>query len=433
MTNISVDVLMAKFAEARTKRAGGAKVQALNDAELEARVRAAQRAAKDPIGPLGGAGIGALAGVPIGVLANTMFGKDKSFSGNLRSALIGALLGGGAGAALKYSNDKGTSTAQPATSGYGPPYIIRDGDPEAITGGGVSYPFIERQSAPWLSPSGMFANPLTNMVTGTSGSGLTGLIGGGALGYGVGKGIQNFDLFDPRNREPAGLLARDSSISGMNAGALGDFYGRTLFGDPSGTGSNVRVQPAGGAPETQLTPATPAQRGQKAPQAMSGSAIAEALARQGIAPQLAEGGRLTAEVPGPLGVGTRTAVADLPSHDTPMFREHWPMANSRFAQFLGNRVPGARALGRGVESRVGFPTAAGFREGFLPGGVHTAGGFKGKLPWITGSIGALLPFLPNLYHGVYQPGATLAPQIQTDAGRLDVPAELLGSDRISPR
>lgn len=53
-----------------------------------------------------GAGAGALAGVPLALLANAIFGKDKSLRGHLRSALMGAILGGGAGAvgggALKY-------------------------------------------------------------------------------------------------------------------------------------------------------------------------------------------------------------------------------------------------------------------------------------------------------------------------------------------
>lgn len=58
-----------------------------------------------------GAGAGALAGVPIALLANAIFGKDKSVRGHLRSALMGAILGGGAGAvgggALKYLHGHG--------------------------------------------------------------------------------------------------------------------------------------------------------------------------------------------------------------------------------------------------------------------------------------------------------------------------------------
>lgn len=58
-----------------------------------------------------GAGAGALAGVPIALLANAFFGKDKSLRGHLRSALMGAILGGGAGAigggALKYLHGHG--------------------------------------------------------------------------------------------------------------------------------------------------------------------------------------------------------------------------------------------------------------------------------------------------------------------------------------
>jgi hypothetical protein len=58
-----------------------------------------------------GAGAGALAGIPVALLANAIFGKDKSLRGHLRSALMGAILGGGAGAigggGLKYLHGHG--------------------------------------------------------------------------------------------------------------------------------------------------------------------------------------------------------------------------------------------------------------------------------------------------------------------------------------
>lgn len=45
-----------------------------------------------------GAAGGAMAGIPVALLANALFGKDKSLRGHLRSSLMGAILGGGAGA-----------------------------------------------------------------------------------------------------------------------------------------------------------------------------------------------------------------------------------------------------------------------------------------------------------------------------------------------
>ena len=58
---------------------------------------------------LGAAG-GAAAGLPIGLLAHAIFGKDKGLRGYLRSALLGTLIGGGAGAlgggALRYMTDR---------------------------------------------------------------------------------------------------------------------------------------------------------------------------------------------------------------------------------------------------------------------------------------------------------------------------------------
>lgn len=357
MTNVNVDALLAKFAEARIKRAEGPKVQALNAAQLQAGVEDARNAAQ--------------------------FAAEN--------------------------------TANSVNSGYGPPYVIPAGDPEAIVGGGVSHPFVQRQATPWLSPSGLLANPLTNMLTGTSGSGLLGIGAGGALGYGAGKAVQNFDLFNPANRAMMNGIP-DSSIAGMQPGALGDFYGRTLFGTPTGTGSNVRVQPEGGAAETRLSGTGP----KAAP--MSGSAIAETLRNQGI--RMPEGGRIVAEVPAAVGRGTSAVSTKVPPQETPMFRERLPViGNTRFGQSLGRRV--------------GFPTFAGFRQGFLPGGVNTAG-MRGRLPLVTGGLGALLPFLPNLYHGFSgQPGADFSPQAQTGEGRLDVPPELLGlfprASTINPR
>ena len=59
----------------------------------------AQAAGKDYAPAVGyGAAGGALAGIPIALLANAVFGKDKGLRGSLRAALMGGLLGGGAGA-----------------------------------------------------------------------------------------------------------------------------------------------------------------------------------------------------------------------------------------------------------------------------------------------------------------------------------------------
>lgn len=62
-------------------------------------VSSAMEAGKDYAPAVGyGAAGGALAGIPIALLANAVFGKDKGLRGSLRAALMGGLVGGGAGA-----------------------------------------------------------------------------------------------------------------------------------------------------------------------------------------------------------------------------------------------------------------------------------------------------------------------------------------------
>lgn len=276
--------------------------------------------------------------------------------------------------------------------------------------------------------------------------GLLGAVSGGTLGYGIGKGIDNFDLFNPANRRDRvnsfGELVPDTSIAGMGPYSQRDFVSRVLFDKPSWQptidstkGIALGVYPTGSRSSLELE--RPPTARPISTQELS-TLILHAMNERGGIEKMPAGGRLIAglnptsnpisptSVEKPVTFRTRLPlenkinipevyrVAQIPSTVAPMFHERWPViGNTPLGEFLGRRV--------------GFPTAAGFREGFMPGGVHSAG-MRGKLPFVTAGIGAMMPFLPHLFSQFSnQPAANSSPQTQADNSTLAVPPELLGN------
>jgi hypothetical protein len=291
--------------------------------------------------------------------------------------------------------------ANPPIPGYGAPYYegndlfsaFRDtghaGFNQAM--GGPSYNFNQYQSAPMMSAPGLLANPVTNMFTGTSGTGLGTALGAGAAGYLGGKAVQNFDLL-------RGAL----SSNGMTPGAQESVVGRQIA--PAGVmgqnfnpsnlpaGTQVTFNPAGGGESRPFPGATPplgaaAPRG-RAPAGPTHSprSVTQSLADRGFNPG---GGQVVVQQPptGPKGTAP---------------------APQRF------RVPAA-----GTKPTLRQALAPGFA-----GGVSSSG-MRGYVPLLAGLGAAGLSMAPNLYNMFAGSGGP-SPQVQTGAGTLNQPPQRTG-------
>lgn len=320
--------------------------------------------------------------------------------------------------------------ANPPIPGYGAPYYEGNDLFSGWRGtghqggllnqqGGPSYNFNQYQSAPWASPAGMFANPVTNWFTGTSGTGVVPALAAGFGGYLAGKGMQNFDLL------------RAGSLANMTPGARENFVARQISGgNPSNlpAGTQATFKPNGGGASIPLTgqggqPLPPGSRaiggaangGGGRPSAaapVSPRSISESLASRGVNPQ---GGGLIVQPPaGPKGTAPAPTRIRVPGAETAMTR------------------PGPRG--------VPVPTAQGLRSVFAPkplGGTSSSG-LRGWGPMLLGLGTTAAAFAPNIWNAFKGEGS-FNPQVQSGAARLDAPVPtappttLLGADQLSPR
>jgi hypothetical protein len=286
--------------------------------------------------------------------------------------------------------------ANPAVEGFGAPYYegndlmsgFRDtGYQNNVNSqGGPSYNFNQYQAAPWMSATGTFANPATNMLTGTSGSGWGTTLGAGAAGYLAGKGIQNFDL----------LRGARSAIYGRSPGAQESVVGRQIAPmgimgqgfNPSNLppGTQASFKPAGGGeskplPGVTSSPGAAAPKGKAPPGPVySPRSIAESLADRGFNPG---GGTVVVQQPA---AGPKGAV---------------PAPRVFEAQPAGAKSTVRQAL---APARAGGTSSAGIR-GWAPAAL--AGGAM------------LASMAPNIYNAFT--GHGLSPQAETGTGTLDAP------------